>query len=191
MAGETVMSEARKYGVKVLAVDSEHSAIFQCLDGKPRESIRKLWLTASGGPFRNRLEWPKEMGDAVRVVPHQFPVSWEQRVPITRLDQNPPHPQHAPGSLPRLGDVAIGANHATVHLDQQGPHLPHSIQQQWARNELPIDGLNGRASQRHRRHRHETPDAFHDLIAERLHSSQAIGARKLEQIALSLEPAGK
>jgi 1-deoxy-D-xylulose-5-phosphate reductoisomerase len=52
MAGEIVMSEARKYGVRVLAVDSEHSAIFQCLDGKPAESVRKLWLTASGGPFR-------------------------------------------------------------------------------------------------------------------------------------------
>src|SRR5437867_3250331 len=52
MAGEIVMSEARKQGVRVLAVDSEHSAIFQCLDGKPSSSIRKLWLTASGGPFR-------------------------------------------------------------------------------------------------------------------------------------------
>ncbi len=52
MAGEIVMSEARKFGVRVLAVDSEHSAIFQCLDGKPPESVRKLWLTASGGPFR-------------------------------------------------------------------------------------------------------------------------------------------
>ena len=52
MAGETVMSEARKHGVRVLAVDSEHSAIFQCLDGKPTDSVRSLWLTASGGPFR-------------------------------------------------------------------------------------------------------------------------------------------
>src|SRR5205809_3931078 len=52
MAGETVMTEARKHGVKVLAVDSEHSAIFQCLDGKPPSSVRRLWLTASGGPFR-------------------------------------------------------------------------------------------------------------------------------------------
>ena len=57
MAGEIVMSEARKHGVKVLAVDSEHSAIFQCLDGKPASSVRKLWLTASGGPFRTT---PKE-----------------------------------------------------------------------------------------------------------------------------------
>jgi 1-deoxy-D-xylulose-5-phosphate reductoisomerase len=60
MAGETVMSEARKYGVKVLAVDSEHSAIFQCLDGKAPASVRRLWLTASGGPFRStpKSEFP-------------------------------------------------------------------------------------------------------------------------------------
>ncbi len=52
MAGEMVMGEAARHGVKVLAVDSEHSAIFQCLDGKPPGSVRRLWLTASGGPFR-------------------------------------------------------------------------------------------------------------------------------------------
>jgi 1-deoxy-D-xylulose-5-phosphate reductoisomerase len=52
MAGEIVMQEARKYGVRVLAVDSEHSAIFQCLDNKPCSSVRRLLLTASGGPFR-------------------------------------------------------------------------------------------------------------------------------------------
>jgi 1-deoxy-D-xylulose-5-phosphate reductoisomerase len=57
LAGEIVMSEAQKYGVRVLAVDSEHSAIFQCLEGKPASSVRKLWLTASGGPFRTT---PKE-----------------------------------------------------------------------------------------------------------------------------------
>jgi 1-deoxy-D-xylulose-5-phosphate reductoisomerase len=57
MAGEIVMSEARKHGVRVLPVDSEHSAIFQCLDGKHSGSVRKLWLTASGGPFRKT---PKE-----------------------------------------------------------------------------------------------------------------------------------
>lgn len=60
MAGEMVMSEARKHGVKVLAVDSEHSAIFQCLDGKPGSSVRQLLLTASGGPFRDRKLWPRE-----------------------------------------------------------------------------------------------------------------------------------
>ena len=44
MAGEIVMNEARKHGVRVLAVDSEHSAIFQCLDGKPASSIRQLLI---------------------------------------------------------------------------------------------------------------------------------------------------
>ncbi len=60
MAGEIVMREAAKHGVRVLAVDSEHSAIFQCLDGKPPESVRRLWLTASGGPFRTtpKAEFP-------------------------------------------------------------------------------------------------------------------------------------
>jgi 1-deoxy-D-xylulose-5-phosphate reductoisomerase len=60
MAGEIVMNEARKYGVRVLAVDSEHSAIFQCLDGKPAGSVRQLLLTASGGPFRDKTAWPRE-----------------------------------------------------------------------------------------------------------------------------------
>jgi 1-deoxy-D-xylulose-5-phosphate reductoisomerase len=60
MAGQIVMREAAKYGVRVLAVDSEHSAIFQCLDGKPAGSVRRLVLTASGGPFRDRVTWPRE-----------------------------------------------------------------------------------------------------------------------------------
>jgi 1-deoxy-D-xylulose-5-phosphate reductoisomerase len=61
MAGEIVMREAAQRGVRVLAVDSEHSAIFQCLDGKPVQSVRRLLLTASGGPFRNtpKEEFPK------------------------------------------------------------------------------------------------------------------------------------
>jgi 1-deoxy-D-xylulose-5-phosphate reductoisomerase len=64
MAGEIVMREARAQGVRVLAVDSEHSAIFQCLDGKPSGSVRKLWLTASGGPFRAT---PKEEFGSITV----------------------------------------------------------------------------------------------------------------------------
>ncbi|MBI4660714.1 MAG: 1-deoxy-D-xylulose-5-phosphate reductoisomerase [Verrucomicrobia bacterium] len=52
MAGETVMNEARRHQVRVLAVDSEHSAIFQCLQDHSANSVRRLWLTASGGPFR-------------------------------------------------------------------------------------------------------------------------------------------
>lgn len=56
-AGEIVMREARKTGVAILPVDSEHSAFFQCLQGEPRQAVSRLLLTASGGPFRG---WSKE-----------------------------------------------------------------------------------------------------------------------------------
>ena len=52
MAGEIVMKAARRKGVKVLPVDSEHNAIFQCLEGRDPSHVRRLLLTASGGPFR-------------------------------------------------------------------------------------------------------------------------------------------
>ncbi len=52
-AGELVMAECRSRGVRLLPVDSEHSAIFQCLSAGANKDIRKLILTASGGPFRN------------------------------------------------------------------------------------------------------------------------------------------
>jgi len=57
MAGEIVMREARDNDVEVLPVDSEHNAIFQCLEGKSSLDIRRIILTASGGPFR---ETPRE-----------------------------------------------------------------------------------------------------------------------------------
>jgi 1-deoxy-D-xylulose-5-phosphate reductoisomerase len=52
MAGEAVMTAARRKGVKVLPVDSEHNAIFQCLEGRSPDEVSRLILTASGGPFR-------------------------------------------------------------------------------------------------------------------------------------------
>lgn len=51
-AGHIIMPLAREYGVSILPVDSEHSAVFQCLQGESSRSLRKLLLTASGGPFR-------------------------------------------------------------------------------------------------------------------------------------------
>ena len=51
MAGEIFVREARKNGVRLLPVDSEHSAIFQCLQGNRREEVEQIILTASGGPF--------------------------------------------------------------------------------------------------------------------------------------------
>ena len=53
MAGEIVTKRANKKGVKIIPVDSEHSAIFQCLEGSKRENLRRIILTASGGPFLN------------------------------------------------------------------------------------------------------------------------------------------
>ncbi|MCK9229285.1 MAG: 1-deoxy-D-xylulose-5-phosphate reductoisomerase [Syntrophales bacterium] len=54
MAGDLVLARAERTGVRILPVDSEHSALFQCMEGRPRDQITKLVLTASGGPFLNR-----------------------------------------------------------------------------------------------------------------------------------------
>jgi len=62
MAGALVMEAARRRDVTVLPVDSEHNAIHQCLHGRPRHEIRRLILTASGGPFR---EFSREALDHV------------------------------------------------------------------------------------------------------------------------------
>jgi len=56
-AGEVMMATARASGATLLPVDSEHNAIFQCLAGSPRDRVRRIVLTASGGPFRT---WTRE-----------------------------------------------------------------------------------------------------------------------------------
>jgi 1-deoxy-D-xylulose-5-phosphate reductoisomerase len=66
MAGEIVMREARDNDVNVLPVDSEHNAIFQCLEGKRSLDVRRIILTASGGPFR---ETPRK--DFNSIIPEQ------------------------------------------------------------------------------------------------------------------------
>lgn len=55
-AGQLVMEEARKRNVDILPVDSEHSAIFQCLNGENKKEIDSIILTASGGPFRGKTK---------------------------------------------------------------------------------------------------------------------------------------
>ncbi|HSU80752.1 MAG TPA: 1-deoxy-D-xylulose-5-phosphate reductoisomerase [Candidatus Angelobacter sp.] len=55
-AGHLVMALAREYGVEILPVDSEHSAIFQCLKGEPHRAVSRLILTASGGSFRDKTK---------------------------------------------------------------------------------------------------------------------------------------
>jgi 1-deoxy-D-xylulose-5-phosphate reductoisomerase len=54
VAGELVMREAGLHGVRIIPVDSEHSAIFQCMAGEQSQAVEKLILTASGGPFRGK-----------------------------------------------------------------------------------------------------------------------------------------
>jgi 1-deoxy-D-xylulose-5-phosphate reductoisomerase len=66
MAGEEVTREAAKHKVAILPVDSEHNAIFQCLVGEPTRHIRRLILTASGGPFRKT-----PASELARVTPAQ------------------------------------------------------------------------------------------------------------------------
>ena len=60
-AGSIVMAEAQRCGVKILPVDSEHSAIFQCLQAAGGNPVERIHLTASGGPFRT---WPREKIEA-------------------------------------------------------------------------------------------------------------------------------
>jgi 1-deoxy-D-xylulose-5-phosphate reductoisomerase len=66
MAGEPVMAEVARCGVRLLPVDSEHCAIFQCLEGDRSTSPRRVILTASGGPFHGRPEV-----DLATVTPQQ------------------------------------------------------------------------------------------------------------------------
>src|SRR3989338_9083605 len=53
MAGHIIMSEVKKYGARIVPIDSEQSAIFQCLEGKDRKELKRIYLTASGGPLWN------------------------------------------------------------------------------------------------------------------------------------------
>lgn len=64
IAGELVAAACRDGGGEIVPVDSEHSAILQCIAGRPRDSIRRVILTASGGPFRG---WSKEQLSGVTV----------------------------------------------------------------------------------------------------------------------------
>jgi 1-deoxy-D-xylulose-5-phosphate reductoisomerase len=54
VAGHLITQLAKAHGVKIIPVDSEHSAIYQCLVGEPQDAVEKIYLTASGGPFRGK-----------------------------------------------------------------------------------------------------------------------------------------
>lgn len=58
--GQEIMMLARQNGVEILPIDSEHSAIWQCLRAGKSQEVKKIWLTCSGGPFRDANQWPVE-----------------------------------------------------------------------------------------------------------------------------------
>ena len=79
-AGHIIMPLAKEVGVKILPVDSEHSAIFQCLQGAAGNKIHKILLTASGGPFRG---WKREQLEKVQVEDALKHPNWSMGHKIT------------------------------------------------------------------------------------------------------------
>jgi 1-deoxy-D-xylulose-5-phosphate reductoisomerase len=80
MAGEIVVNKAAQKGVQILPIDSEHSAIFQCLQGQRKEDLAKILLTASGGPFLNRP--PAKFSEITKTQALNHP-NWEMGPKIT------------------------------------------------------------------------------------------------------------
>lgn len=97
-AGEMVMRAARERGTAILPIDSEHNAIFQCLDGADRGAIRRILLTASGGPFRT---FSKEQLAHVEVKQALAHPTWTMGAKIT-IDSS---------TLMNKGFEAIEAHH--------------------------------------------------------------------------------
>ena len=79
-AGHIIMPLAKEYGVSILPVDSEHSAIFQCLNGEKKSQIETLFLTATGGPFRHGT---KEELEKVTVEQALMHPNWSMGAKIT------------------------------------------------------------------------------------------------------------
>lgn len=80
VAGEIVMERARQRGATILPVDSEHSAVFQCLRGEDPARIRRVHLTASGGPFRTRTAAEIEAARPAEALAHP---NWDMGPRVT------------------------------------------------------------------------------------------------------------
>ncbi|HKI48140.1 MAG TPA: 1-deoxy-D-xylulose-5-phosphate reductoisomerase [Desulfobacteria bacterium] len=80
MAGPLVLSEAKRRGVSILPIDSEHSAIFQSLQGHRKEDLKRIILTASGGPFRSMALAQMAEVNAAQALKHP---NWEMGPKIT------------------------------------------------------------------------------------------------------------
>ncbi len=80
MAGELVLHEARRHGARLTPLDSEHVAVHQCLAGHPREALRRVTLTASGGPFRTASRAQLEAATPEQALAHP---NWKMGPKIT------------------------------------------------------------------------------------------------------------
>jgi 1-deoxy-D-xylulose-5-phosphate reductoisomerase len=80
VAGEVVTRAVREHGVRLLPVDSEHNAVFQCIEGRPRETVKRIILTASGGPFR---ELPADRFDRITIEDALNHPTWRMGNKIT------------------------------------------------------------------------------------------------------------
>ena len=79
-AGPLMMAAVAANGATLIPVDSEHSAIFQALEGQAKDGVRRLWLTASGGPFRT---WPREKLDGATPAQALKHPNWAMGAKIT------------------------------------------------------------------------------------------------------------
>ena len=80
VAGEIVTRAATEHGVMLLPINSEHNAIFQCLEGRPRSALKRIILTASGGPF---LRLPRERFQSVTIAQALNHPTWRMGNKIT------------------------------------------------------------------------------------------------------------
>ena len=80
VAGELITTLAKENNAPILPVDSEHSAIFQCLSGTWNNSVEKIWLTASGGPFRTKT--PDELATVTKEQALRHP-NWNMGAKVT------------------------------------------------------------------------------------------------------------
>ncbi len=137
MAGEIVTSLAKSKDVKILPVDSEHSAIFQCLQGEKREHISRLILTASGGPFqklsaremtqvtvKQALQHPNWcMGDKITIDSatmmnkglEVIEAYWLFQIPLSRIEVLI-HPQSIVHSMVEFVDGSVKAQMGTPDM---------------------------------------------------------------------------
>ena len=79
-AGQIMLDAVKRCGAELIPVDSEHSAVFQCLQGEDRRSVERLWITASGGPFRGRTREQLETVRPEQALKHP---NWSMGAKIT------------------------------------------------------------------------------------------------------------